>query len=139
MQVLTQLITIIQYAQNIFLRMLKKGTIVNWDTAQWNFTNAALGEQSLETVCNLPEARDVAFPERRTYEKHNLLCKAINGKVTVITSEQVQVQFTKMFLSTMPQSILSKVKLHFLINLSIQIIRISFFRIDISPGMDRMG
>ena len=86
---------------------MNKGNIVNWGTAQWNFTNAALGERTLEEVCKLPEARDVAFPERRTYEKHNLLCKAINGKVTVIKSEQFQAQFTDMFMSTIPKDILS--------------------------------
>ena len=95
------------YAKNIFLRKMNKGNIVNWDRAQWNFTNAELGKRTQEEVCKLPDPRDVAFPERRTYEKHNLLCKAINGKVTVITSEDFQARFTDMFLSTIPKSILS--------------------------------
>ena len=105
--------------------MLTKGNIVNWDNAQWNFTNAAFGKRSLETVCKLPEPRHVAFPERRTYDKHSLLCKAINGKVTVITSDQFQSQFIKMFISTMPKSILSKVKAHIFINVNTKIIHIS--------------
>ena len=132
-------IQLFNFYKNIFSRMLKKGNIVNWDNAQWNFTNAVLGNQSLETVCNLPEARDVAFPERRTYEKHKLLCKAINGKVTVITSEPFQVQFQKMFLSTIPKSVLSKVKLHPFINLNERKIRISLFRLNLYSGMGRMG
>ena len=96
--------------------MLTKGNIVNWDNAKWNLTNSVLANTTFETVCNLPEPRNVAFPERRTYEKHRLLCKAINGKVSVITSDQFQSQFIKMFKSTMPQSLLSRVKLSLLIN-----------------------
>ena len=107
MQVFAHFILIVCFIKRVFHRKLNKGNIVNWDRAQWNFTNAELGRRTQEEVCKLPDPRDVAFPERRTYEKHNLLCKAINGKVTVITSEDFQARFTDMFLSTIPKSILS--------------------------------
>ena len=83
---------------------------MNWDHAEWKLTNVAIGNTSWEAVCNLPEPKHVAFPERRSYENHRLLCKAVNGKVTVIRSKQFQARFIKMFESTIPKSLLSGVK-----------------------------
>ena len=43
-----------------------------------------------ETVCNIPEPRNVFFPTKRTYYHHKLLCTTLNGKITVINSSALQ-------------------------------------------------
>ena len=44
----------------------------------------------METVCNIPEPRNVFFPTKRTYNHHKLLCNTLNGKITVVTSAALQ-------------------------------------------------
>ena len=43
-----------------------------------------------ETVCNLPEPRNVLFPTKRTFDDHKLLCTTLNGKITVVNSSEQQ-------------------------------------------------
>ena len=52
--------------------------------------NVTLVDLKEETVCNIPEPRNVLFPTKRTYNDHKLLCTTLNGKITVVNSSSLQ-------------------------------------------------
>ena len=64
--------------------------MVNWERATWKLKNITIVNMRKETVCNLPEPRDVLFPTMRTYNDHKLLCKTLNGRITVVNSSASQ-------------------------------------------------
>ena len=47
-------------------------------------------EWSLNTVCILPEPRDIVFPETKTVPDSKLLCNKLGGKMTVVTDQTHQ-------------------------------------------------
>ena len=71
-------------------RDFSKGNVVDWERATWKLTNVTIVNLREETVCNLPEPRNVLFPTKRTYNDHKLLCTTLNGKMTVINSASLQ-------------------------------------------------
>ena len=77
---------------NYFLtcRRFSKGNVIHWDRATWILNNVTTVNLKSETVCNLPEPRNVLFPTKRTYDDHKLLCTTLNGKITVVNSSEQQ-------------------------------------------------
>ena len=70
---------------------------MNWDRATWILNNVTAVNMKRKTVCNLPEPRNVLFPTKRTYNDHKLLCKTLNGKITVVNSSELQDSLIKEF------------------------------------------
>ena len=67
-----------------------KGNVVHWDKATWILMNVTGVNMKKETVCNLPEPRNVLFPTKRTYDHHKLVCTTLNGKITVVNNSEQQ-------------------------------------------------
>ena len=67
-----------------------KGNLVNWDDAEWSLENMDVEEWSLDTVCILPEPRDVVFPGTKTVPDTKLLCNKLGGKMTVVKDQTHQ-------------------------------------------------
>ena len=64
-----------------------KGNLVNWDDAEWSLENMDAEDWSLDTVCILPEPRDVVFPGTKTVPDTKLLCNKLGGKMTVVKDQ----------------------------------------------------
>ena len=75
---------------HFFVRDFSKGNVVNWDRATWKLKNVTVVDLKEETVCKIPEPRNVFFPTKRTYNDHKLLCTTLNGKITVVNSSSLQ-------------------------------------------------
>ena len=50
----------------------------------------SIEQWSLDTVCILPEPRDVVFPETMTVPNSKLLCNKLGGKMTVVSGQTHQ-------------------------------------------------
>ena len=44
-------------------------------------------DKTIDEVCQLPQPKDVIFPEFRTNEDSHLLCKKLKGEMTVTDSQ----------------------------------------------------
>lgn len=76
--------------------------MVNWNRAKWKLTNVEMQNTTVESVCKLPKPRHILFPELRTYEDHKLLCKTLNGNVTVIHNMEFQSLLIEEFRRVIP-------------------------------------
>lgn len=59
--------------------------------------NVTIVNLKRQTVCSIPEARNVFFPTKRTYNDHKLLCTTLNGKITVVNSSELQDSLIEQF------------------------------------------
>ena len=76
------------------VRMLK-GDLVHWDESEWDLINMTKVEMSLDEICIPPRPGHVLFPEKRTMESLKLICTRVGGKVSVIKSNQTQLQMAE--------------------------------------------
>ena len=74
-----------------------KGNVVNWEKSTWKLNNVTIVNLKRQTVCSIPEARNVFFPTKRTYNDHKLLCTTLNGKITVVNSSELQESLIEKF------------------------------------------
>jgi hypothetical protein len=81
---------------------MSKGTIVNWETAQWALENMVIEKATLEAVCQLPKPKDVLFPERRSMTDVKMLCNKMGGNTTVVKSVADQDRLTEHFWNDLP-------------------------------------
>ncbi len=71
----------------IVSRLFSTGNIVDWKKAEWRLENMVSEELGSREVCGQSQVDDVLFPEPREHSDLKLLCKAVNGNMSVVTKE----------------------------------------------------
>jgi hypothetical protein len=79
--------------------------LVDWGNSKWNLENMVEKQVPVDKVCKLPKTQDVLVVEERTVPELQLLCRKLRGKVTVVTSYEMQNQLIMKFKEILPNEL----------------------------------
>ncbi len=81
----------------VLCRNFKKGTVVNWDRAKLSMTNMTEKQVPMQEICEAVRPGDVLVPLEIGFYDLVEICKGFNGETTVVQSQEMQTELTKMF------------------------------------------
>ena len=84
---------------------LSRGNLIDWDDSPWILDPGMEWiEMDMEEVCQLPQPKDIIFPEHRTNEDAHLLCNKLKGHLSVADNQESMSVLIEEFKKQMPEA-----------------------------------